>query len=195
MILVIFVDDIIFGGNDDESDKFAEEMKKEFEMSMIGEMKYFLGLQIVQDKEGIFISQTKYLKDLPKRFGLETCKLVGTPMVTRHKLSTKDETPTIEQKKYKSMIRGLQYMTHTRPDIGNAVEFVARFQDDPREAHYVVVKRVFRYLKGMPEFRLWYDRSNDFTLYAYTVADQVGSMDDRKSTSGGAFFLGGRFVS
>ena len=78
MILVIFVDDIIFGGNDEESEKFAEEMKKEFEMSMIGEMKYFLGLQIVQEKEGIFISQTKYLKDLLKRFGLETCKPIGT---------------------------------------------------------------------------------------------------------------------
>ena len=71
MILVIFVDDIIFGGNDDESDKFVEEMKKEFEMSMIGEMKYFLGLQIVQNKEGIFISQTKYLKDLLKRLCLK----------------------------------------------------------------------------------------------------------------------------
>ena len=80
MILVIFVDDIIFGENDEESSKFFEEMKKEFEMSMIGEMKYFLGLQIIQNKEGIFISQTKYLKDLLKRFSLETCKLVGAPM-------------------------------------------------------------------------------------------------------------------
>ena len=71
MTLVIFFDDIIFGGNDDESDKFVEEMKKEFEMSMIGEMKYFLGLQIVKNREGILISLTKYLKDLLKRFGLE----------------------------------------------------------------------------------------------------------------------------
>ena len=98
MILVIFVDDIIFGGNDEESEKFVEEMKKEFEMSMIGEMKCFLGFQIVQNKEGIFISQTKYLKDLLKGFSLETFKPIGTPTVTRHKLSTKDETLTIEQK-------------------------------------------------------------------------------------------------
>ena len=107
MILVISVDDIIFGGDDDESDKFSEEMKKEFQMIMIGEMKYFLRLQIVQDKEGIFIFQTKYLKDLLKRFGLETCKPIGTPMITGHKLATKDETPTIEQKKYRSMNGGL----------------------------------------------------------------------------------------
>ena len=71
-------------------------MKNEFEMSTIGEMKFFLGLQIVQNEEGIFISQTKYLKDLQKRFGLEICKPVGTPMVTGHKLSSKDEIPIVE---------------------------------------------------------------------------------------------------
>ena len=84
-------------------------------------------------------------------------------MVTRHKLSTKDETPTIEQKKYRSMIRGLQYLTHTRPCIANAIGIVARFQVDPREANYVAVKRIFRYLKGTSEFRLWHDRSNYLT--------------------------------
>lgn len=72
MILVIFFDDIVIGGNDDESEKFVEDIVKEFERSMIGEMKYFLGMQIVQNEEGIFISQTKYIKDLLKRFGLET---------------------------------------------------------------------------------------------------------------------------
>ena len=162
---------------------------------MIGEMKYFLGLQIVQKKEGIFISQTNYLRDLLKRFCLETCKPIGTPMVTRHKLSTKDETPTVGQKKYRSMIEGLQYLTHTRPDIENVVKIVAIFQVDPKEAHYVVVKRIFRYQKGKPEFGLWYDKFNDFTIYAYTDVDQVGSMDCRKSTGGGAFFFGGRLVS
>ena len=90
------------------------------------------------------------------------------------------------------MIGGLQYLTHTRPDIENAIGIVARFQDDPREAEYAVVKRIFRYMKGTPEFGLWYDRYNDFILYAYTDANWVGGMDDRKSTSGGSFFLGGR---
>ena len=98
---------LIFGGDDEASNKFLEYMKNEFEMSMIGEMKFFLGLQIVQNKEGIFISQTKYPKDLLKRFVLEGCKPIGTPMVTSHKLSRKDETPTIEQNKYRSMIGGL----------------------------------------------------------------------------------------
>lgn len=116
-------------------------------------------------------------------------------MITRHKLSIKDQTPTIEQKKCRSTIGGLQYLTHIRPYIENVVGIVARFQVDPIKSHYAIVKRIFRYLKGTPEFGLCYDRSNDFTLCAYTDADWVGSMDDRKSTNGGAFFLGGRLVS
>ena len=97
LIIVIFVDDIIFGGNDEASDKFAEEMKNEFEMSMIGEMKFFLGLQIVQNIDHIFILEDKYLKYFLKRFGLENCKPIGTPMITSHKLSRKDEAPIVEK--------------------------------------------------------------------------------------------------
>ena len=86
-------------------------------------------------------------------------------------------------------------MTHTRLDIVNAVGIVVRFQVDPREAHYAKFKRIFRYLKGTSIFGLWYDRSNDFTLYDYTDVDWASNMDDRKSTGGGAFSLGERLVS
>ena len=120
-------------------------MKHEFEMSMIGEMNFFLGLQIVQNNDDVFISQAKILKDQLKRFGLESCNVVGTPMITGHKLSSKDETPAVE-KKYRSMIGGLQYLTHSRLDIENVVRIVAIFQVDPKEYHYLVVKRIFRYL-------------------------------------------------
>ena len=95
MIIVIFVEDIIFGGNDKESDKFVDEIKKEFEMSMIGEMKFLLGLHIVQNSDGIFLSQENYLKYLLKIFGLENCNLISTNMIIGHKLSSKDETPII----------------------------------------------------------------------------------------------------
>ena len=115
-------------------------------------------------------------------------------MITSHRLSSKDETPIVEQKKYRSMIGGLQYLTHTRPNIENTVGIVARFQANPKEYHYAIEKRIFRYLKGMSDYGIWYDRSSDFTLCVYTNVEQVGSMDDRKSTDGGAFFLGGRLV-
>ena len=110
-------------------------------------------------------------------------------MVTSRKLSSKDETPTIEQKKYRYMIGNLQYLTHSKPDIANVVGIVARFQANPIEYQYVVVKRIFRYLKGTPDYGIWYDRCNDFIHCAYTNADWVGSMDDRKITSGGALLL------
>ena len=158
-------------------------------------MKFFPNFQIIQNSDGIFISQDKYLKYLLKRFGLESCNPIRTPMIIGHKLSSKDETPIVEHNKYRSMIKDLQYLNHNKLDIENVVGIVARSQADPKESHYAVVKRIFRYLKGTPTFQLWYDRSSDFTLCAYIDAAWVGSMDGRKSTSGGAFFLGGRLVS
>ena len=143
-----------------------DEMKNEFEMSMIGEMKFFLGLQIVHNSDSIFISQDKYLKYLLKIFGLEICKPIGTPMITSHKLSSKDETPIVDKKICRSMIGGLQYLTHTRLDIENAVGIAARFQANPKEYHYAIVQRAFRYLKGTSNYGIWYDRSSDFTLCA-----------------------------
>lgn len=116
-------------------------------------------------------------------------------MITSHKLSSKDERPAMEQKKYRSMIGGLQYLTHTRLDIENAVGIVAIFQSNPKECHFVVVKRKFRHLKGTSNHGIWYDRSSDFTLCVYIDADWECNMDDRKSTSGGVLFLGGRVVS
>jgi len=122
---------------------------------------------------------------------MEDSKPVGTPMVTRCKLSKDDDFPKVNQKRYRSMIGGLLYLTQTRLDIMNAVGLVARFQVDPRESHVVAVKRIFRYLKGTLDYGLWYPKDNKFTLHAYTDADWVGDVDDRKTTSGGAFNLEG----
>ena len=93
------------------------------------------------------------------------------------------------------MIGGLQYLTHTRPDIENAIGIISRFQVDPIEAHYAIVKMIFTYLKGKSNLALWYDKPNDFTLSTYTDVDWEGNMDDKKSNSDEAFFLGGISVS
>lgn len=93
------------------------------------------------------------------------------------------------------MIASLLYATSTRPDMMQAVVYVARFQSTPKYTHVHAVKRIFKYLKGTMDYGLWYPKGNDFTLTAYTNADSGGSVDDRKSTSGGAFFLGGCLVS
>eukprot|EP00253_Pinus_taeda_P021347 PITA_21347 len=116
-------------------------------------------------------------------------------MDKRCSLTVNDESTAVHQPTYRSMIGSLLYLTGTRPDITHAVGIVGRFQENPKETHLQAVKRVFKYLQGTQNYGLWYPRDTDLTLHAYTDADWAGSVDDRKSTSGGAFFMGPRLVS
>jgi hypothetical protein len=125
-----------------------------------------------------------------KKFQMEDNKPMSTPMVTGCKLSLEDDSPKVDQTMYRSMVGSFLYSTTTRPDIIQVVGLVGRFQYAPKETHLKAVKRIFRYLKGTLELGLWYPKDKDFNLTAYTDADWAGSIDDRKSTSGGAFFLG-----
>eukprot|EP00253_Pinus_taeda_P003187 PITA_03187 len=177
------------------SQSFALVMRKEFEMSFLGELTYFLGLQIQQNEGGTFLSQTKYLKQILKKYGMEDSKPVCTPMVTGCSLSANDESAAVHQPTYRSMIGNLLYLTGTRPDIMHAVGIFGRFQENPKEIHLQEVKRIFKYLQGTQNYGLWYPRDIDLTLHAYTDVDWAGSVDDRKSTSCGAFFMGSRLVS
>jgi len=196
VIIVVYVDDIIFGGSKDEMCKdFVNQMQTEFDMSMIGELSYFLGLQVNQLKNGIFISQIKYVKEMLKKFTMEDCKPVSTPMTKGYKLSKDDKSPSVDQNMYRSMIGSLLYLIATRPNILQAVCMVARFHASPKETHVTIVKWIFRYLKGTMEYGLWYPKGKDFTLIAFSDVDWVGCVDDRKSTSGGAFYLGDNLVS
>jgi hypothetical protein len=105
LLIEVYVDDIIFGSDDDRlSQKFAKDMQSEFEMSLLGELSFFLGLQIRQSNQGIFISQTKYIREMLKRFGMEDCKPVITPMQTSCKLSKDDDSKSTDQRQYRSMI-------------------------------------------------------------------------------------------
>ena len=196
IIVEIYVDDIIFGSDDNRlSKQFVESMQKEFEMSMLGEMKFFLGLQITQSDKGISISQTKYINEMLKKFQMEDSKPIGTPMVTDYKLSKFDDTKDVDQTVYISMIGSLLYATVKIPDIMHVVCQVDRFQASPKTSHLLAVKRIFRYLKGTTEYGLWYPTGNHLDLYAFTDADWAGYVDDRKSTSGAVFFLGVCLVS
>ena len=189
IIVEVYVDNIIFGSDNEKiSKEFAKRMQQEFEVSLLGELNFFLGLQIVQSKEGIFIHQSKYFKDMLKRFKFEDCKPICTPMTAGCKLSKEDETKTIDQKLYRSMIGSLLNVMASRPDVKQVVGMVARFQAAPRESHVQVVKRIFKYLKGTMDLGLWYPSKEYFSLRAYSDADWAGYIDDRKSTSGGEFF-------
>ena len=130
------------------SQNFALVMQQEFEMSLLGELTYFLGLQVQQNKDGTFLSQTKYLKQILKKYGMEDSKPVCTPMVTGCSLSSNDELAAVHQPIYRSMIGSLLYLIGTRLDIMHAVGIVGRFQANPKESHLQEVNRIFKYLQG-----------------------------------------------
>ena len=192
----IYVDDIIFGSTNKEFCKeFGDMMSKEFEMSMIGELNYFLGFQIKQLKEGTFIHQEKYTRDILKKFKMEECKPIKTPMPTNGHLDLDETGKSIDQKLYRSMIGSLLYLTASRPDIMFSVCMCARFQANPKESHLSAVKRILRYLKHTPSIGLWYPKGASFVLLGYSDSDFAGCRVDRKSTSGGCHLLGRSLVS
>ena len=126
---------------------------------------------------------------------MEDPKPISTPMVTRHKLSKNDDIVQVNQTLYKSIIGKLQYVVHIRSNIALAVRIVAIFSANPKENHMMFIKRIMRYLKGIEGYGLYYKKNKKFELRAYKDVDWAGSLDDRKSTSGEAFFLGNRLVS
>ena len=128
--------------------EFSEEMKREFEMSMVRELNYFLGLQVKQRKDEIFISQEKYAKNLVKRFGLDSKKHTSTPMSSSAKLSCDAAGVEVDPTLYRSMIGTLLYLIASRPDIAFSVGVCARFQVAPKESHLIVVKRIIHYING-----------------------------------------------
>ncbi|GAA0167278.1 transmembrane signal receptor [Lithospermum erythrorhizon] len=142
MVAQIYVDNIVFGGVSEQLVKqFVQQMEGEFEMSMVGELKYFLGIQINQTKESIFITQSKYGKNLVKRFGLETASSKRTPLATHVKITKDEGGVSVDVSKYQSMIGSLLYLTASRPDISHSVGVCARFQADPKESHLNLVKK------------------------------------------------------
>ncbi|KAH9780749.1 Integrase catalytic domain-containing protein [Citrus sinensis] len=196
LIVQIYVDDILFGSTNELLCKdFSSCMSQEFEMSMMGELKYFIGLQIKQNEEGIFINQAKYVKDLLKRFGYDNGMAKSTPMSTTIKLDKDEKGKEVDIKTYRGMIGSLLYLTASRPDIMFSVCLCARFQSCPKESHMLAVKRIFRYLIGTINLGLWYPRGTHIDLTCYSDADFAGYKVDRKSTSGTCHFLSHSLVS
>ncbi|GJU46890.1 retrovirus-related pol polyprotein from transposon TNT 1-94 [Tanacetum coccineum] len=144
IIVQIYVDDIIFGSTcQDMCDDFAKIMHDGSEMSMMGELNFFLGLQIKQMEDGIFFNQSKYIKERLKKFGLEDSKPMKTPMSSDTKLTKDEECEPVYSTKYQGMIGSLLCLTTSRPDIMFSVCLCARFQEDPKTSHLEAVKRIF----------------------------------------------------
>ncbi|WVZ93999.1 LOW QUALITY PROTEIN: hypothetical protein U9M48_039943 [Paspalum notatum var. saurae] len=194
LIVQIYVDDIIFGGSSHALvSSFAVQMSREFEMNLMGELQFFLGLQIKQSPEGTFVHQAKYTRDILNKFEMGDSKPMTTPMSTNTALDVDEDGEAVDQKEFRGMIGSLLYLTATRPDIQFAVCFCERYQASPRTSH--PVKRIFRYLKFTSELGLWYSSGSSLSLRGFSDADHAGCRIDRKSTSGTCQLLGTFLVS
>ncbi|GJR17434.1 putative ribonuclease H-like domain-containing protein [Tanacetum coccineum] len=184
LLVQVYVDDIIFGSTKKElCTEFEKLMHKKFQMSSMGELTFFLGLQVTQKDDGIFISQDKYVDEILKKFGFSTMKTASTPMETSKPLMKDENAKDVDVYLYRLMIGSLMYLTSSRPDIMFVVCACARFQVTPKVSRLHAVKRIFRYLKGQPKLGLWYPKDSPFDLEAYTDSDYAGVRLDRKSTT------------
>lgn len=185
LIIQIYIDDIIFGyTNSFLCQEFSKSMQAEFEMSMMGELNFFLGIQINHNSEGSYIHQRKYTKELLKKFDLTECKIYKTLMHPSCTLGKYEERRKVDQKVYIGMIGSLINLTASRPSILFSVCLCAIFQSNPKESHLTVIKRIFRYLRGTTYLSLLYKKSKDYNLVGFCDADYAGDRVERKTTSG-----------
>nr|GEU49694.1 putative ribonuclease H-like domain-containing protein [Tanacetum cinerariifolium] len=190
LLVQVYVDDIGFGStNKDLCKAFEKLMKDKFQMSLMGELTFFLGLQVKHKQDGIFISQDKYVAEILRMFGLIDRISASTPIDTDKPLLMDPDGEDVDVHTYRSMIGSLMYLTSSRPDIMFAVCVCARFQVTPKASHLHAIKRIFRYLKGKPHLGLWYPKDSPFNLVAYSDSDYAGASLDRKSKTGGCQFL------
>ncbi|GJV53406.1 putative ribonuclease H-like domain-containing protein, partial [Tanacetum coccineum] len=196
ILVQVYVDDIIFGSTKKSwCDEFEALMKSRFQMSSMGELTFFLGLQVKQKADGIFISQDKYVAEILKKFDFANVKTASTPIETQKPLVKDEEASDVDVHLYRSMIGSLMYLTASRPDIMFAVCASSRFQVTPKSSHLSAVKRIFRYLKDKTKLGLWYPRVSSFDLESYSDSDYAEANLDRKSTTGGCQFIGRRHIS
>ena len=193
-ILMVYVDDIIVTDDDKrEQQKLNECLAAEFEIKILGKLKYFLGIEVAYSKKGIFISQQKYVTDLLKETGRTTCKPASTPIDPNMKLGSMEEDVTVDKGMYQKLVGRLIYLSHTRPDI--VVSLVSQFMHKPKEAHLHVLFRIIQYLKGTPGRGILFRENQSLSIESYTDADYVGSIVDRRSTTRYCTFLGGNLVT
>ena len=190
MIISVYVDYLIYTGDDEDMiNKFKSSMMKEFDMTDLGKMKYFLGIEVLQFGEGIFISQKRYAMEILRRFGMENSNEVHNPIVPGSKISKDEKGVEVDSILYKQMVGSMMYLTATRPDIMFAVSLISRYMSKPTELHLMAAKRILRYLQGTTDFGIFYSKGGNKELIGFTDSDYAGSLKDRKSTSGYAFIL------
>ncbi|RVW50135.1 Retrovirus-related Pol polyprotein from transposon RE1 [Vitis vinifera] len=196
IVVSVYVDDLLVTGSNEKLVKeFKAEMLKVFEMTDLGLMSYFLGMEVKQDHDGVFISQKKYAKEILNKFHMDDCKRTSTPMNQKEKFSKDDGTEKVDESQYRSLIGCLMYLTATRPDIMFSVSLLSRFMHCASEVHLQAAKRIVRYIKGTTNYGIKYSYCQNFKLHGYSDSDWAGSIDDMRSTTGFCFNFGSGIFS
>ncbi|GMI96958.1 hypothetical protein HRI_003365100 [Hibiscus trionum] len=195
-ILIVYVDDIILTGDDSiEIERLKEFLSLEFQLKDLGNLRYFLGMEVARSKAGISISQKKYVLDLLSEVGLLGCKPAETPMEPNLKLGTDKDGEEVDRGRYQRLVGKLIYLSHTRPDIAFGVSVISQFMHAPREKHLEAAYRILRYLKGTPCKGLHFKKDVNRSIEVYTDADWAGVVNDRRSTSGYCSYVWGNLVT
>ena len=198
MFVLIYVDDIIVTSSSDEAiSGLLKDLGVEFALKDLGELHYFLGIEVKQHKDGLHLSQEKYATDLVRKAGLQGCKPTPTPLSSTEKLSLIEGTllGPEDSTKYRSLVGALQYLTLTRPDISFAVNKVCQFLHAPTTVHLIAAKRIVRYVKYTLNVGLNFSKSPSTLVSAFSDSDWAGCLDDRRSTGGFAVFFGPNLIS
>lgn len=197
VIVGVYVDDLLITGTSlAVIQHFKNQMSTKFDMSDLGKLSHYLGIEVMQNKECIELKQTAYAKKVLEKSGMAECKSTRYPMEPAIQLHKDEDGTPVDPTMFKSIVGGLRYLVHTRPDIAFAVGIVSRYMERPTEMHFNVVKRILRYLKGTLDYGLVYSRGNkNNMLSGYSDSDLGGQIDDRKSTGGMAFYLNESLVT
>jgi len=190
-LLLLYVDDMLIAGDDHDYIAFVKNrLREQFMMSDLGPLSYFLGIEITSTPDGYYLSQQKYIQDLLLRSGLTNTRTIATPMELHLKLRPNDGVPLQDPSRYRHLVGSLVYLTATRPDIAHAVHILSQFVSAPTSVHYAHLLRVLRYLRGTSSKCLYYARTSQPKLHAYSDATWASDTTDRRSITGYCIFLG-----
>lgn len=196
LIVAVYVDDLLVTGSDVSMIvEFKEEMSAKFEMSDLGRLTYYLGIEVVQHKDGITLRQERYASKILLEMGMDSCNSTHVPMDGSLKLSKAEEETSTDEKKYRSSIGCLRYLVHTRHDLSYSIGVLSRYMIDPKESHDAALKHVLRYLRGTLSYGLTYRRARKATLLGYSNSSLNVDIDDRRSITGHMFYLGESLIT